>query len=68
MTLAERAKAIAEKARAREPGPDPERFPVAREWWAISKDGWRIELFCHPRQTQPEVERRYPTCKVEAML
>ena len=66
-TLAERASAIAAKARAKAQRTYPETLDVAREWWLVTTPNDKTtSVFVHPAATAKEMGAIYPGCKVEA--
>jgi len=66
-TLAERASAMAEKARAKAARTYPETLDIARDWWLVTTPADKtVSVFMHPPQTAKEMGAIYPGCKVEA--
>jgi hypothetical protein len=65
MSLAERASAMAAKARAKAAQPYPDRLAVAREWWRITLPGGdSFDLYVCPPQHADWVRAQYPGCGV----
>jgi hypothetical protein len=64
-TLAERASAMAAKARAKAARPYPDQLDIARDWWLVTTPADKtVSVFMHPAATAKEMGAIYPGCKI----